>query len=147
MLTEFDGSVIPPNQLPNSGNVGTSEVTIGMATLHIDDVGDRVQLHATIVWANPREDGNAEAVFSIFRNGTRIFGPLPGGVVGHSAFNATAVTSFTFLDKTPLANTPPSGLVFYELKGSAPAESLSFVIREEVVFTAAEIEANNPTNP
>lgn len=137
LLTEFDGSVIPSSELPNNGVIGTSPVTIGRATLHIDDPTDRVLLHATINWTFP--SGLAFVNFTIQRNNTLIYTVQDSGSGGS---HLPVTTSLTFLDKTPTL-----GEIKYELIASSSFDDIFINFTVPVVFTAAEIEANNPINP
>lgn len=149
LLTEFDGSVLPGTDFVNIP-IGLSPITIGTATLHIDDPSDRVLLHATIQSINPN-DFTLFIQYSIFRNGTEIFSTIDN-IPPLVEFISATTTGFSFLDKTPLAEASPSGVVLYELKTSNLRSDVSFFVggtmgTNFIIFTASKIKANNPTNP
>ncbi|PFP15314.1 hypothetical protein COJ96_27880 [Bacillus sp. AFS073361] len=145
LLTEFDGSVLPGSDFEP---IRLTPITIGTATLHIDDPSDRVLLHATIHSINP----NTFPIlirFSIFRNGTEIFSTTDN--IPFLEFMPATTTGFSFLDKAPLADVSPSGLVLYELKTNSLRSEASFKVggssdTDFIVFTASKIKANNPNN-
>ncbi|WP_144555876.1 hypothetical protein [Bacillus sp. X1(2014)] len=148
LLTEFDGSVLPGTDFFNIP-IRLSPITIGTATLHIDDPSDRVLLHATIQSIN-RNNFALLIQFSIFRNGTEIYSTTDN-IPPFVEFMSATTTGFSFLDKTPLAEASPSGLVLYELKTSSLRSEASFSVggsrdTDFIVFTASKIKANNSTN-
>lgn len=148
LLTEFDGSVLPGTDFV-SIDIRLTPITIGTATLHIDDPSDRVLLHATIPSINPNTF-TLFVKFSIFRNGTEIYSTNDNVPPSEGFFPATT-TGFSFLDKTPLAEVSPSGIVLYELKTSCLRSEAFFNVggtedTDFIVFTASKIKANNSTN-
>jgi hypothetical protein len=149
LLTEFYGSVLPGTDFVNIP-IRLSPITIGTATLHIDGPSDRVLLHATIQSINPN-DFALFIQFSIFRNGTEIYSTIDN-IPPLVEFISATTTGFSFLDKTPLVEASPSGLVLYELKTKNLRSEVSFFVggsrdTDFIVFTASKIKANNPTNP
>lgn len=145
LLTEFDGSVLPGTDFADIP-IRLSPVTIGTATLHIDDPSDRVLLHATIQSINPN-DFTLYIQFSIFRNGTEIYSTIDN-IPPLGEFISATTTGFSFLDKTPLADAPLSGQVVYELKTSNIRSEVFFFVggsrdTDFIVFTASKIKANN----
>lgn len=108
-------------------------MTIPWAILDVEDV-----LSETI---------ELQSKFEIFRNGASIY-KLADSISGRSPCTLKRITSFTFFDINH-----PTGLLEYELKvtelcGIVPEElDLTFDTDSEVIFTAAEIEANHPANP
>lgn len=145
LLTEFDADVITELSIVLTPNENTP---FASTVLHIDDSTDRVWLTASIPWQVINvPEGGATANFKIFRNGS----PSPiisiedsGRATPNDPFgeNNKVVTSFTFVDKTP-----PIGTVTYTLTGIKSGGNGDPNVLFNVVFTASEIEANNPTNP
>lgn len=153
LLTEFDGSITPtPITIPIQFEDPINPTTLGTAKLFVDDATDRVLLHATIPWSISIEDNVEEAIeiqakFEILRNGQSIY-RVGDSVAGRSDCSLKRVTSLTFLDIDH-----STGLLEYELQvtelcGIVPeGEDLAFDTDSFVIFTAAEIEANNPPRP
>lgn len=150
LLTEFDGTITPtPITIPIQLETTITPTTLGTAKLFIDDATDRVLLHATIPWSIPIADNLSEAIeigakFEILRNGHSIY-KAGDSVAGRSNCSLKRITSITYLDINH-----PTGLLEYEIQvtdlcGIAPSEeNLTFDTDSFVIFTAAEIEANNP---
>jgi len=146
LLTEFDGSVLPGGDFEP---IRLTPITIGTATLHIDDPSDRVLLHATIQSLN-RNRFTILIQFSVFRNGTEIYSTTDN-IPPFVEFMSATTTGFSFLDKAPLAEASPSGSVLYELKTNSLQSEASFTVggtkdTDFIVFTASKIKANNSTN-
>jgi hypothetical protein len=145
LLTEFDGSVLSGTDFANKP-IRLTPVTIGTATLHIDDPRDRVLLHASIQSTNPN-DFPLFIEFSIYRNGTIIYSTIDN-IPPREEFISATTTGFSFLDKIPLVDDPPSGLVQYELKTKNIRSEVFFLVggtsdTNYITFTASKIKGNH----
>ncbi|WP_044641327.1 hypothetical protein [Risungbinella massiliensis] len=146
LLTEFTADQPFTTQNSTALTIPTAPqppLILAQIRLSIDNVNDRVHLNGTVGWGAIQSEPAVE--FSITR--TRLINGQQD-VIFSTRDDAEFVadnrvtTSFTFVDETPIA-LQGNQLIEYTLQISQISESTNTVVFGPVIFTGAEIEANN----